>query len=168
MTLSMYQASVPVLLRGLDNLSTILKIGAEDAAARKIDEAVFLNSRLAPDMFPLTRQVQIACDGSVRCAARIAGIDIPSFPDGETTFAELQTRIEKAQAFLKTVKPEQLDGSEAREFPVPMREGSITFTGQTFLFGWSLPNFFFHITATYLILRHNGVALGKANYLGGL
>ncbi len=166
MTLSMYQASVPVLLRALNNLSAILTKGAASAEARKIDPSVLINDRLAPDMLPLSRQVQIACDGATRGACRLAGEPIPSRPDTETTFDELQARIAVTIEFLKTFKPEQIDGSEGRTVVMPMRDGEITFTGQEFLFGFVLPNVYFHVTTAYLILRHNGVELGKADYIG--
>ena len=166
MSLSMYHASVPVFLRALANLSAILKKGAEDAAARNIDPTVFLTSRLAPDMFPLTRQVQIACDGPIRASCRLAGVEIPSNPDTETTFDDLQARIDKTVAFLKTIPEAAFEGSDTREVTIPLPSGALQFKGQEFLFGFALPNVYFHITSTYLILRHNGVALGKQDFLG--
>ena len=168
MSLSMYQASVPVFLRQLINLKAILEKGAADAEARKIEPSVFINARLAPDMFALARQVQIATDTVKGAGARLAGIEVPSFADTETTFPELQARLDKTIDFLKGLKPEQIDGSEERSITLKMRSGDITFTGQNYLLHFVLPNFFFHYTTTYAILRHNGVAVGKMDYLGGV
>lgn len=169
MTLSMYQASVPVFLRAFDNLSTILDKGAAFAVAKKIDPSVLINARLAPDMFALARQVQIVSDTTKGCVARLAGIPIPSFTDTETTFPELKERIAKTAAFVKTVSAAQIDGSEGK--PINMKVGptmELSFTGQSYLLTFVLPNLFFHVTAVYAILRHNGVEVGKADYLGSL
>jgi hypothetical protein len=166
MTLSMYQASVPVFLRGLENLSAILAKGAAHAEAKNIDPAVFVNARLAPDMLHFARQVQIASDAAKGCVARLAGVEVPSFPDTETTFPELQARIAKTIDFLKGFKPAQIDGSEERICILKTRNGEIQHRGQDYLFKLSLPNFFFHVTTAYDILRHNGVELGKLDYLG--
>lgn len=166
MPLSMYQASIPVFERMLRNLSAILTKAAAHAEARKIDPSVFINARLAPDMFPLSRQVQIATDGVKGCAARLAGIEVPSYPDTETTFAELQARIAKMLAFLQTVSAAQIDGSEER--PVNLKAGKkeLNFKGQDYLLFFVLPNLYFHVTAAYAILRHNGVEIGKMDFLG--
>jgi len=166
MSLSMYRSSVPVFLRALANLSNILNKGAEDAAARNIDPAVYLNDRLAPNMFNLIRQVQIACDGPIRASCRLAGMEIPSNPDTETTFDDLQARIDKTVAFLKTLPEAAFEGSETRDITIPLPSGALDFKGEDFLFGFALPNVYFHITSAYLILRHNGVALGKQDFLG--
>lgn len=166
MTLSIYDASVPVLKRGLTNLSAILSKAEASAEARKIDPAVLLAARLAPDMAPLTRQVQIASDGAKGGAARLAGVEAPSYPDTETTFAELHARIAKTIAYLDTFKAEQFDGAEGREIVLKTPNGEFTFTGQSFLLTFVLPNSFFHVTTAYNILRHNGVDLGKFDYLG--
>ncbi|HEY8277486.1 MAG TPA: DUF1993 domain-containing protein [Methyloceanibacter sp.] len=166
MTLSMYQASIPVFIRALGNLSKILDKGGAFAEARKIDPSVLINSRLAPDMYPLSRQVQLASDFAVRGAARLAGVDIPSNPDVETTFAELQARIAKARDFVKTLSAAQIDGSETKKLTIPVGGKELVFTGQDYLFNFVLPNLFFHNTAAYLILRHNGVELGKMDFLG--
>ena len=166
MTLSMYQASVPVFLRGLENLAAILAKGAAHAEAKKIDPAVFINARLAPDMLALARQVQIASDAAKGCVARLAGVDLPSFADTETTFPELQARIAKTIDFVKGFKAAQIDGSEERTCILKVRGEEMKFRGQDYLFKLSLPNFFFHVTTTYDILRHNGVELGKMDYLG--
>ncbi|MGR2683022.1 DUF1993 domain-containing protein [Chromobacterium haemolyticum] len=168
MSVSMYQASVPVLIRGLNNLSAILDKAAADAAARNIAPDVLLNARLAPDMFALTRQVQIASDSAKGCAARLAGVEVPSYADDEASFADLQQRIAKTVAFLQGFNAAQIDGSEAREVVLKVRGDEIRFSGQNYLLGFVLPNFYFHLTAAYAILRHNGVPLGKMDYLGGV
>jgi hypothetical protein len=162
----MYQASAPVFLRGLENLAAILAKGAAHAEARKIDPAVFVNARLAPDMLPLARQVQIASDAAKGCTARLAGAEIPSFPDTETTFPELQARIAKTIEFVKGFTAAQIDGSEERTCVLKTRNGEIKHRGQDYLLKLSLPNFFFHVTTAYDILRHNGVEIGKLDYLG--
>ncbi|SDG93329.1 hypothetical protein SAMN05216603_104306 [Pseudomonas benzenivorans] len=166
MPLSMYQASVPVFIRQLGNLSTILGIAAAHAEARKIEQGVFLNARLAPDMFPLSRQVQIACDGAKGGTALLAGIEAPSHADEETSFAELQERIAKTQAFLQGVGAAQIDGSEERRVTLRRRDKETHFQGQAFLLDHVLPNFYFHLTTAYAILRHNGVEIGKRDFLG--
>jgi len=166
MPLSMYQTSVPVLIHNLKTLAAILKKGADHAKTRGIEPSVLVNARLFPDMFPLSRQVQIATDMAKGGAARLAGVEMPSFPDTESSFPELQERIAKTVAFLKSIKPAQLEGSEAREVQLQMRMGSIAFNGQNYLLGWVLPNVYFHITTAYNILRHNGVELGKWDFLG--
>lgn len=166
MTLSMYQASVPVLARGLENLAAILAKAAAHAEAKKIDPAIFLNARLAPDMFPLSRQIQIASDAAKACVARLAGIEVPGYPDTESTFPELQARIAKTIAFVKSATAAQIDGSEARTVTLKMRGEEVTFRGQDYLLNLALPNFYFHVTTAYDILRHNGVDLGKSDYLG--
>jgi hypothetical protein len=162
----MYQACVPPLLRTLGNLAGILEKAAAHAEARKIDPAVLIGGRLYPDMFPLARQVQIATDNAKGCAARLAGLDPPRFDDTETTFPELIARVRKTADFLATFKPEQIDGSEARTITLVMRHGTLTFPGQTYLLTYALPNFYFHATTAYAILRHNGVELGKQDFLG--
>jgi hypothetical protein len=167
MSLSMYQASVPVLTRALNNLSAILTKGEADATTRKIDPSVFLSARLAPDMHSLTRQVQIASDAAKGGIARLAGVEVPSFPDTETSFADLQARIAKTIAFLESVTPAQIDGSETKTITLNFPGREMSFPGQAFLLGFALPNVFFHVTTAYAILRQNGVALGKADFLGG-
>ncbi|UTW08693.1 DUF1993 domain-containing protein [Pseudomonas benzenivorans] len=166
MSLSMYHASIPVFVRQLGNLSTILGLAAADAEARKIDPSVFFNARLAPDMFPLSRQVQIACDGAKAGVALLAGVEAPSHADDETNLAELQARIAKTLEFLQAVSPEQIDGSEARTVTLKRRDKETHFQGQAFLLDHVLPNFYFHYTTAYAILRHNGVAVGKRDFLG--
>ncbi|WP_439861328.1 DUF1993 domain-containing protein [Pseudomonas sp. MBLB4136] len=166
MSLSMYQASIPVFVRQLNNLSTILGLAAADAEARKFDPSVLFNARLAPDMFPLSRQVQIACDGAKAGVALLAGVEAPSHADDETTLAELQARIAKTLEFLQAVSPEQIDGSEERTVTLKRRDKETHFQGQAFLLDHVLPNFYFHYTTAYAILRHNGVAVGKRDFLG--
>ncbi len=168
MSLSMYQASIPGFIRGLGNFSAILTKAEAYAEAKKIEPSVLINARLAPDMFPLSRQVQIATDGAKGCAARLAGIEVPSYEDTETTFPELQARIAKTIAFLKSVSAAQIDGSEQRKVTFKLRGKDVSFLGQPYLLTFVLPNFYFHITTAYDILRHNGLEIGKSDYLGGL
>lgn len=168
MSLSMYQASIPVFLRMLGNLSVILDKAAAHAEAKKINEAVFITARLAPDMLALSSQIQIASDSAKGCAARLAGIDVPSYADTETTFPELKARIEKTVAFLKSVKADQIDGSEERNINIKQRTRELNLPGQTFLLHYAMPNFYFHVTTAYAILRHNGVEIGKMDFLGSV
>ena len=166
MTLSMYQASIPVFVRALGNLSAILDKAAAQAEARKIDPPVFINARLAPDMFPLSRQVQSASDSAKGCAARLAGVEVPRYEDIETTFPELRARIAKTVAFMQGVKPAQIDGSEDRTITLKLRGREVNYSGRDYLLNFVLPNFFFHATTAYAILRHNGLEIGKTDYLG--
>ena len=167
MALSMYQASIPQLEKMLTNLSNILKKGEEFAKVKNIDESVLINARLAPDMFPLAKQVQIACDQVKNGMARLAGVELPAFDDHETTFAQLQERIAKTITFAKSITPAQLDGSETKEIRFSIKEWKFEFVGEQYLLTWIIPNFYFHVTTAYNILRHNGVEIGKADYLGG-
>ena len=166
MTISMYQASVPVFIRTLNNLVGILEKGAKYAESKKIDPSVLVNSRLFPDMFPLSRQVQIASDIAKRGVAQLAGMEAPKFEDNETTFAELIDRIQKTISYLDTFKPEQVDGSEERTITLQMPNNTLSFQGMPFLLYFVLPNVYFHVTTSYDILRHCGVELGKLDYLG--
>jgi hypothetical protein len=166
MSLSMYQASIPVFIRMLDNLTVILKKGEEYAEAKKIDPAVFVNFRLAPDMFALARQVQIATDSVKGCATRLAGVEIPRYEDNENNFAELFARVKKTADFLKTIKANQIDGTEEKDIHLKVGGMELNFKGQAYLFGFVTPNLYFHATAAYLILRHNGVDVGKMDFLG--
>lgn len=166
MSISMYQASVPVLIRGLTNLQAILGKGEAHAAEKQIDPSVFTNARLAPDMLPLMRQVYIATDTAKGCAARLAGVEAPKYDDVEQTFDELHARLQKTIDYLKGFEARQIDGSEQRPITLKMRTGPMEFTGLSYLLGFVLPNFFFHVTTAYDILRHNGVELGKLDYLG--
>lgn len=167
MSFSIYQSSIPVFNRMLDNLSAILKKAEEFAATNKVNPSELTEAKLAEDMFPLVRQVQIASDAAKGAGARLANIEIPSFPDDEKTFSDLQNRITKTKDFLKTIKADQIVGSEDREVSLKVRGEEMKFSGQDYLLGFALPNFFFHITATYAILRNKGVPLGKLDYLGG-
>ena len=166
MTISMYQASVPVFIRMLNNLVTILEKAVAHAEAKKIAPAVLFSSRLYPDMFPLSRQVQIASDTAKGGAARLAGMEPPSYEDKETTFPELIERLRKTIAYLNTLKPEQIDGSEKKKVTLKVRDEMMTFEGLPFLLNRVLPNLYFHISTAYAILRHSGVEIGKKDYLG--
>ena len=167
MTISMFQASVPVYLQFLNATSAVLDKGAAFVETRKIDPTVLLQTRLYPDMHPLVRQVQIFTDQATRGAARLAGVEPASFPDTETSFPELKARIDKAIAYLQTFKPAQIDGSEDRAIVMKTPRGDMTFVGQQYLLNFSLPNLFFHATAVYAILRHVGVEIGKMDFMGG-
>jgi len=166
MKLSMYEASIPLFLQTLENLRSILQKGAAHAEAKKFDPNVLANSRLAPDMLPLTRQVQIASDAAKSAAARLSGTEPPKFEDTETTFPELIARVDKTIDYLRSFTPAQFEGSEARTVSIPTPRVVYTFAGLQFLRHWALPNFFFHVTTAYNLLRHNGVELGKADFLG--
>jgi len=167
MTLSMYQASVPVFKQMLGGLSGVLAKAEAHAVARKIDPVVLLQSRLYPDMFALLRQVQVACDFAKSVSARIAGVDVPSFEDKEESFADLQDRIVKTRAFIDSLTAAQIDGSEERR--IVTQAGTPKekiFSGQSYLLNYGLPHFFFHTTTAYAILRHNGVEVGKKDFIG--
>ena len=166
MAISMYQASVPQLKKMLVNLTTILTKAEEHVATKGIDGKVLVEARLFPDMFPLAKQVQIACDQVKFGLARLAGVEAPKFDDTESTLAQLKERIAKTVAFMDSIKPEQIDGTEAKEIKFSIKEWSFEFVGEQYVLTWIIPNFYFHITTTYNILRHNGVELGKADYLG--
>lgn len=166
MSLSMYQASVPVFRHQIMALAKILAKGEEHANARKIEPSALIQCRLYPDMFPLARQVQIASDTAKFAAARLAGVEAPSWEDNETTFAQLKERCEKTDTYLATFKPEQIDGSEERQVVLKLRDNSVTFTGQQYLLGFATPNFYFHITTAYALLRQCGVEIGKRDFLG--
>jgi len=166
MTISMYQVAVPTFLQILTAMSKIIDKASAHAAARKIDQANFLNARLAPDMFNLTRQVQVAADFAKNTVARLAGVEIPKFEDNEKTFEELKARIAKTVDYVKSFKPEQIDGSENRDITLPLGGQPMTFKGQAYLMSFALPNFYFHATAAYAILRHNGLEIGKRDFLG--
>jgi hypothetical protein len=167
MPISMSQASVPRFAQMLRNLSAILAKAQAHCEARKIDPLVLTSARLYPDMFPLARQVQIACDSAKGAAARLAGVEAPKHEDTEKTFEELQARIGRTLDFIASVKPAQIDGSEEREVVLKLRGRDVPFKGVQYLLGFAWPNFYFHVTTAYAILRHNGVELGKADFLGG-
>lgn len=168
MTHSMYQASIPVYVHGLTNLSALLTKAENYATAKKIDPSVFINARLAPDMFPLARQIQITSDVVKGGVARLAGVDVPSYADTETTFAELQERIKKTTAFLQSVSAKQIDGSETKKISLKVGGRDLSFEGLDYLLRFMNPNFYFHISIAYAILRHNGVDIGKMDYLGAI
>lgn len=162
----MYQASAPRFANILGNLGAILDKAQMHCDARKIDPLALTGFRLYPDMFPFSRQVQIACDTAKGAVARLAGMEIPKYEDSERTFAELKARIAKTRDFVASVPAARIDGAEAREIVLPMRSGERRFTGLQYLLGHALPNFYFHVTTAYNILRHNGVEIGKQDYLG--
>ncbi|OGA38364.1 MAG: hypothetical protein A3G26_07200 [Betaproteobacteria bacterium RIFCSPLOWO2_12_FULL_65_110] len=166
MIISMYQASVPRFVNILTNLSAILDKAQAHVEARKIDPTALTAYRLFPDMLPMTRQVQIACDSAKGAVARLAGVDIPKHEDTEQTFAELKARIAKTIEFVQSIKPAQLDGTEDKDITLTVGGKDTTFKGMQFLLGRALPNFYFHVTTAYNILRHNGVEIGKRDYLG--
>jgi hypothetical protein len=166
MKISMYEASIPTFLHTLRVLRGILEKGAAHAETKKFDPSVLVASRLYPDMLPLNRQVQIASDAAKGAAARLAGVDPPKFEDTETTIAELIARVDKTIDYLQSFKPEQLEGTEDRTITINTPRQTFSFPGLIFLRHWAMPNFFFHVTTTYNILRHNGVELGKADFLG--
>ena len=166
MTISMYQASVPVFSERLRALSFVLTKAEANATERKIDPQVFLTARLAPDMLNLTRQVQIATDHAKRASARLAGVEAPAYEDNEASFAELQARIAKTMDYLKGFAPTDIDGSEERKIDLKIGANEMSFTGQKYLLSFAMPNFYFHVITAYDILRHNGVPLGKRNFMG--
>jgi uncharacterized protein len=166
MKISMYQASVPRFVNILGNLSNILDKAQAHVDARKLDAAVLPNYRLFPDMLPMTTQVQIACDAAKGVVARLAGVEIPVYEDNEKTLADLKARVAKTIAFIQTVTPAQIDGTEDKEIVIKRGDKETHYTGMQFLLGHALPNFYFHVTTTYDILRHNGVEIGKRDYLG--
>jgi hypothetical protein len=167
MTISMSSASVPIFVSMLGNLSKCLGKARAHADAKKFDPNVLVTVRLAPDMLPFKTQVQIACDSAKFCVARLSGTDAPSYEDNEATLTELEERIAKTVAYLESVPREKLDGTEAKQVSVPRRgRDPLLFTGEQYLTQYALPNFFFHVTTAYALLRHNGVDLGKGDFLG--
>lgn len=167
MTISLHAASIPVFKQMLNALSDVLSKAEAHAAAKNIDPSVFLQARLYPDMFPLVRQVQIAVDFAKGVSARLAELEVPKYDDNEATFAELQALIAKVLAFMDGISAEQIDGKEGIE--IVTRQGTPKekrFTGQSYLLTYGLPQFFFHVTTTYALLRHNGVEVGKRDYMG--
>jgi len=166
MTISMYQASIPVFISMLENLKQILKKGEAFAETKNIEEGVLINSRLALDMFPLSRQIQITTDVARRGIARLADMEIDSVEDNEKTILELIIRVDNTIDFLKSIKPEQVDGTEEKAISLKAGGHTLNFTGIKMLLNFSLPNFYFHITTAYNILRHNGIELDKMDYLG--
>lgn len=167
MTLSMHQASVPVFVRALSNLAHVLKKGEAHASAKGVSDEVLLQTRMIPDMLPLIRQVQIACDMAARGAARLAGQEPTTFEDNETTLAQAQARIERVIAYVHGFEPAQIDGSEERPIHVTMRHGELNYSGQDYLFQFVTPNLFFHCTTAYNILREAGTDIGKTDFIAG-
>ena len=166
MSITMSSASVPIFVRMLTNVNVWLDRAETHAAAKKFDSTVYLASRLAPDMLTFTKQIQIACDTVKFCVARLAGVESPKFEDNETTIAELRQRINATIAYVKSVPAAQIDGSEDKDITIPRRDGSTIMKGEAYLKHFALPNFFFHVTTAYALLRHNGVELGKMDFLG--
>ena len=166
MNISMYQASAPRFVNILKNLSAILDKAQAYADARMVDPTVLASCRLYPDMLPMARQVQIASDTAKGAVARLAGIDVPKYEDTEQTLAELKARIAKTIEFIGTIKPAQIDGSEDREITLKLGGKDVKFNGLQYLLGFAHPNFYFHVTTAYDILRHNGVEIGKSDYIG--
>jgi len=167
LAITIYDQLVPVFSQMLSALDKVLTKAEADAAARKIDLEVLTNGRLAPDMLPLTRQIQIMTDGAKGCASRLAGQDPPKWADDEKTFADLHGRIAKTIAHLNSFKPEQFEGAETRSIELKFPNATLNFTGKDYLLGFVIPNFYFHYTTAYAILRHNGVPIGKRDFLGG-
>ena len=166
MSMSMYQASVPAFLRMLDNLAAILDKADSFASSRKIEPEVLLNWRLTPDMFAFTRQVQIACDFAKGTTARLAGAEVPKYDDNEKSFAELKARVAKTAKFVAGFKPAAIDGSEGRDITLTLGGQEMSFKGEPYLVHFALPNFYFHATTAYAILRRCGVDIGKRDFIG--
>jgi hypothetical protein len=166
MSISLYDVSIPVLTLTLSNLSAILDKAASHADTKKVDPKAIPQARLIVDMLPLSAQIQIACDTAKGAAARLAGVDIPKHEDTEATLPELKARVAKTLDFIKTIKPEQVQGAETREIVLQFPQTTLKFTGINYLTNFVLPNFFFHVTMAYALLRKNGVDLGKRDFLG--
>ncbi len=166
MNISMYNASIPVMTRMLGNLENIVDKAIAHAAARKIDDAAFVEARLFPDMFTFARQIRVATDMSKGAGARLAGVEIPKFEDNEKTLPELKARLRKAIDFLKTLTPAQIDGTEGKAISLTVGGNALNFTGLDYLNAWVLPNFYFHVATAYNLLRHGGVEIGKMDFLG--
>jgi hypothetical protein len=168
MSITMYSASVPVFVRMLGNLSGWIDKAEAHAAAKKFDPVVLVSARLAPDMLTLKSQVQIACDAAKFCVARLSGTEAPKFDDNEATLADLRTRVKATIAFLESVPAAKIDGTDDKDITVPRRDAPIIMKGEAYLERFALPTFFFHVTTMYALLRHNGVEIGKRDYLGAL
>ncbi|MBX9761092.1 MAG: DUF1993 domain-containing protein [Beijerinckiaceae bacterium] len=166
MSVSMYTVSAPIFIQFLTALSGVLDKAQAHIDAKKLDESFFMGMRLYPDMHNFTRQVRASCDHAVNACARIAGVELPAFENDETTIAQLKARIDKAVAFVRTIKPAQIDGMEDKEIVVKFASGERRFTGQSMLINFSLPNFYFHTTTAYAVLRHCGVDVGKRDFMG--
>lgn len=166
MKISMYTMSIESFLPMLAAMTTLLDKALAHATAKKFEPGVLVNARLAPDMFPLSRQIQIACDAAKIGSARLAGQEAPRFEDTETTIEELRARVQRTIEYLKTIPASAFDGAEDRDIKIPVRERTLEMKGLPYLRTWALPNFYFHVVTTYAILRHNGVQIGKPDFLG--
>lgn len=168
MSISMYAASVPPMIRSLTNLRVIIEKAISYAEAKKIAPSVLINARLYPDMFPLVRQIQIATDVAKGAVSRLADLEPPKYEDNEETFSEILARIDKTIVLLESFKPEQIDGSEDKTIALPMHDKTVNFKGLPYLLDFVLPNVYFHVTTVYAILRHNGAEIGKKDFLGNI
>jgi uncharacterized protein len=168
MSITMYSASTPVFVRMLTNLGTWLDKAEAHATAKKFEPSVYLGARFAPDMLPFTKQIQIACDMAKFGIARLAAVDAPKFDDTEASLAELRERVRATVDFIKSVPAAKIDGTDDKDVTIPRRDGTMTLKGEAYLKHFVLPNFFFHMTTTYALLRHNGVELGKIDFLGAM
>ena len=168
MPITMYSASVPIFVRMLENCGHWLEKADAHAQAKKFDSVVYLGTRLAPDMLPFKNQIQIACDGAKFAIARLAEVEAPKFDDTEATLAELRERLRATSAFITSVPAAKIEGTEDKDVTIPRRAGPLTLKGEAYLKHFALPNFFFHMTTTYALLRHSGVELGKTDFLGAI
>jgi hypothetical protein len=166
MAISMYSASAPVFVRMFSNLLTWLDKAQAHAEVRKFDPNNYLGLRLAPDMLPFTKQIQIASDAAKGCMARLAGVEVPKWDDNEATLADLRVRVQKTIDYVKSFSAAQIDGSEDREVRIPTRNEPLVLSGEAYLKHYAMPNFYFHTTTAYALLRHGGVEIGKGDYLG--
>jgi hypothetical protein len=167
MPISMHSASAPVFIRMFSNLLVWLDKAQAHAEVRKFDANNYLGLRLAPDMLPFARQIQIASDGAKGCMARLAGVEVPKWEDNEVTLTDLRARVQKTIDYVKSFSAAQIDGSEGRDITIPTRGGELKFSGEAYLKHYAMPNFYFHTTTAYALLRHAGVEIGKSDYLGG-
>jgi hypothetical protein len=167
MSITMHSASAPVFIRMFSNLLVWLDKAQAHAEVRKFDANNYVGLRLAPDMLPFARQIQIASDGAKGCMARLAGVEAPKWEDNEATLADLRARVQKTIDYVKSFTAAQIDGSEGREITIATRNGELKFNGETYLKHYAMPNFYFHTTTAYALLRHAGVEIGKSDYLGG-
>ncbi len=168
MPITMYSASVPIFVRMLENCGHWLEKADAHAQAKKFDSVVYLGTRLAPDMLPFRNQIQIACDGAKFAIARLAEVEAPKFDDTEATLAELRERLRATSAFITSVPAAKIEGTEDKDVTIPRRAGPLTLKGEAYLKHFALPNFFFHMSTTYALLRHSGVELGKTDFLGAI
>jgi uncharacterized protein len=165
MSSAMYNASVPVFRQMLSALASIIDKTIAHADAKKIDQAVYAGARLYPDMFPFSRQIGVATDFAKGASARLAGVEVPKFEDTEVTLADLKARLQKTIDFIGTLNPEQFAGAETRDITIQLRAGPTVFKGQPYLLHYAMPNFYFHVTTAYAILRHNGIEIGKPDFI---